>query len=117
MRMWMVDPKMMCRQHLLGEHNEIHKHRHVFIKKYSIKNRVKSGNIQIEPESTQKRHDELAQEMLKRGYNHKSPYTQPDISHLPDEQRKAKVDKDKSAIELTTRCKKCWRRHASIHRS
>ena len=24
MRMWMVDPKKMCRKHLLGEHVEIH---------------------------------------------------------------------------------------------
>jgi hypothetical protein len=22
--MWMVDPRQMCRQHLLGEHNELH---------------------------------------------------------------------------------------------
>lgn len=26
MRMWMIDPKLLCRKHLLGEHNEIHKH-------------------------------------------------------------------------------------------
>ena len=24
MRMWMVDPQIMCRQHLLGEHTEMH---------------------------------------------------------------------------------------------
>lgn len=24
MRMWMVDPKIMCRKHLLGEHLELH---------------------------------------------------------------------------------------------
>lgn len=24
MRMWMVDPTIMCRQHLLGEHYELH---------------------------------------------------------------------------------------------
>ena len=26
MRMWMIDPKLLCRKHLLGEHGEIHKH-------------------------------------------------------------------------------------------
>ena len=24
MRMWMIDPKLLCRKHLLGEHLEIH---------------------------------------------------------------------------------------------
>jgi len=25
MRMWMVDPRLLCNQHLIGEHGEIHK--------------------------------------------------------------------------------------------
>jgi len=40
MRMWMVEPKLLCKKHLLGEHNEIHKHRHNFVKKHSVKGRI-----------------------------------------------------------------------------
>jgi hypothetical protein len=83
--MWMINPKILCRKHLLGEHGEIHKHKHNFIKHHSIKKRITLD--QIEPSAMQSRHDELAAEMLCRGYNHKSPYTQPDISYLPKEEQ------------------------------
>jgi len=76
MRMWMVNPRLLCRQHLLGEHNEIHQHRHVFAKGLSIGGR----RGQIEPSSMSVRHDALAAEMLSRGYRHSSPYAQPDLS-------------------------------------
>lgn len=97
--MWMIDPKIMCRQHLLGEHGEIHKHRHNFVKKHKVSGR----EGQIEPKSMKSRHDELALEMNRRGYNHKSPYDQPDISHLPD----MLVDKEKSIKILIHRCSEC----------
>jgi len=40
MRMWMIDPSLLCRKHLLGEHNEIHKHRHNFEKHHSVTGRI-----------------------------------------------------------------------------
>lgn len=101
----MIEPKLLCKNHLLGEHNEIHKHRHNFVKKHSIKNRIIKG--QIEPSSMEKRHDELAKEMIRRGYNHKSPYKMPDISHLNEFEKTFKVDKNKSIKDLHNRCKKC----------
>lgn len=106
MRMWMIDPKLLCNQHLLGEHNEIHKHRPSFVKHHSIAGRV-SPVVQIEPESMQARHDALAAEMLRRGMKHKSPYEQPDLSYLPDEHRMAKVDVRVSRAELMYRCYAC----------
>ena len=106
MRMWMVDPKILCRKHLLGEHGEIHKHRHNFVKQHSIKNRV-SPVVQIEPSSMEKRHDELAEEMLRRGFNHQSPFEQPDISYLPIDHQLAKVDIENSLQDLKTRCPEC----------
>jgi len=48
-----------------------------FVKGHSIKGRIG----QIEPANMRVRHDELAEEMLRRGMNHKSPYEQPDLSH------------------------------------
>jgi Pyrimidine dimer DNA glycosylase len=106
MRMWMVNPKMLCQKHLLGEHGEIHKHRHNFVKKHSIAGRV-APVVLIEPVSMQLRHDELAKEMLARGMNHQSPYELPDLSHLPDCQRSAKVDVALSKTELCKRCSNC----------
>ena len=79
MRMWLVSPKTLCRNHLLGEHFELHKFRHSFIKKHDMSTRIKRN--QIFPKKMKQRHDELVCEMLKRGYNHNSPYEQPDVSY------------------------------------
>jgi hypothetical protein len=105
----MIDPKLLCRKHLLGEHNEIYRHKHSFEKHHSISGRI-SPIVLIEPESMQKRHDELAEEMLRRGYNHNSPYKQPDLSYLSDEERYAKVDLKYNLKDLINRCTECAKR-------
>jgi len=97
--MWMVNPRCLCRKHLLGEHGEIHKHKHNFEKKHSMAGRLG----QIEPASMEARHDELAREMVRRGYNHKSPYSQPDVSYLPQ----MTVDIRQSLDDLQSRCEEC----------
>lgn len=102
----MINPECLCRKHLLGEHNEIHKHRHNFEKKHSIKGRL-YPIVQIEPYSMSIRHDELAKEMIKRGYNHKSPYTQPSLDYLQPEELYAVVDTDISIEDLSNRCSEC----------
>lgn len=101
MRMWMVDPIILCKSHLLGEHGEIHKHRHNFVKGHRIEGR----RGQIEPESMQQRHDILAEEMLRRGYNHKSPYKQPDLSKY--DLTNFKVNVDDALNDLLDRCENC----------
>jgi hypothetical protein len=105
MRMWMIDPKLLCRKHLIGEHGELHKFKHNFEKKHRINKRIELG--QIEPSSMQTRHDELAEEMIRRGYNHKSPYEMPDLFYLPKEQRDFKVDLNQSFNDLIIRCEEC----------
>lgn len=105
----MVDPRVMCAKHLLGEHGEIHKHRHNFVKKHSIRGRV-IPKVQIEPSSMKSRHDVLADEMRLRGMNHKSPYEMPDISHLPDDVRLARVLIHESIADLHDRCPLCKER-------
>ena len=85
MRMWMCNPKTLCRQHLLGEHGELHKFRHMFVKKRDMHTRMERN--QIFPKHMKKRHDELADELLRRGYKHNSPYEQPDVSYLYDEKQ------------------------------
>lgn len=106
MRMHMINPKMLCKNHFLGEHNEIHKHRHNFVKHHSIKGRVEP-DPQIEPSSMGARHDLLVSDFARRGYIHASPYIQPDISYLPDHHRLAKVDVYKSLCLLMDKCDKC----------
>lgn len=108
MRMWMVDPNVMCSKHLCGEHGEIHKHRHNFVKGHSISGR----RGQIEPLVMQARHDELAV-FLK---NHKSPYTQPDLSAY--ELDGFTVDIQESLDELKRRCPACREKiEAAMERS
>jgi len=104
--MWMVNPHFMCNQHLLGEHGEIHLHRHNFVKQHSIRGRIEPV-VQIEPMAMKVRHDRLAVEMTLRGMNHKSPYEMPDISYLPDEHRLATVCIPISVRDLSQRCQEC----------
>lgn len=105
MRMWMIQTKYLCRKHLLGEHSELHKHKHNFEKGHSIAGRIHPV-VTIEPHSMQIRHDEIVSEFKKRGYNHNSPYLQPDVSKYPD----VKVDTNISINELSSRCPECtWR--------
>lgn len=113
MRMWMVDPRILCKKHLLGEHGEIHKHRHNFEKRHSMNKRIELG--QIEPSSMKIRHDILAEEMLRRKYNHQSPYEQPDISYLPESQQTFMVDVDSSLRDLLNRCSECSLRKEGIN--
>lgn len=109
MRMWMIKPKLLCDKHLLGEHGELHKHRHTFVKKHSISGRI-FPIAQIEPLSMQNRHAVLAKEMLIRGFKHQSPYVQPSLTHLKKEELSVKVDVDQSIKDLASRCIECKKR-------
>lgn len=106
MRMWMLKVSDLCNSHLIGEHGEIHKHKHNFVKGHSITGRL-TPIVQVEPSSMQVRHDELAAEMLARGMNHNSPYEQPDLSKYSEEVLNARVDLEISKKDLCSRCEKC----------
>jgi len=108
MRMWMVNPEILCNQHLLGEHAELHKHLWCWRKKHRIDKRI-AGNA-IEPSSYKDRHDALEAEMKRRGMKPKSPIEQPDFSYLSKEQIEFKVDVSASLSELTRRCSDCSER-------
>ena len=73
MRVWDIPTNILCRQHLLGEHREIH----------AIHSVLKNGKVGYSkhPETLRwkgkldalkKRHDIVAKEMTLRGYNHRS---------------------------------------------
>jgi hypothetical protein len=108
MRMWMVDPRIMCRKHLLGEHLEIHMFASVIKEKKQISGYIK-GNL-LEIQSLETRHKELAQEMVRRGYRHQTPLEfSPDkeAQHLDPEQRNKKIDPTESLRVLISRCNEC----------
>jgi hypothetical protein len=109
MRMWCIDPRLLCRKHLLGEHSEIHKHRHNFVKHHKITGRI-FPIVLIEPENMQPRHDQLVKEMIERGYNHQSPYEQPDLSHLKFSERYAEANIEYNLKDLSDRCLECRKR-------
>lgn len=74
MRIWDIPPDKLCRNHLLGEHNELHAI-------WNILTQGKKGYAD-HPETKRWRgklkalfmvHEGIAQEMVERGYNHQSP--------------------------------------------
>lgn len=73
MRIWDVEPRHLCRNHLLGEHRELHAI-------WSILTRDRTG-YRSHPETRRwegklaalfRRHEALVEEMVRRGYRHRS---------------------------------------------
>jgi len=111
MRMWGAKPETMCRQHLLGEHLEMHMFVGSMKKHVNLKGYVKKDLV--EPQNIKQRHDVLVAEMKKRGYNHDSPLDQPDTDYLRKNWQTHNFDKVVSASELYTRCEDCRKRAAN----
>lgn len=74
MRVWDIPPKKLCRNHLLGEHRELHA---IWV----VLTENKKG-YSLHPETIRWKgklkalyfiHDRLVKEMNRRGYNHHSP--------------------------------------------
>lgn len=104
MRIWNVKPELMCRKHLFGEHVETHMFVGTMNRHKSLNGYIANGLI--ETDILLKRHDELAEEIVKRGYSHHSPIElspeiQAEYAHL------GSVDVANSLKELATRCKDC----------
>ena len=66
MRMWLVDPKILCQKHLCGEHVEMHMFLGTLKKGKKIDGFLK--NNLFEPRVLHKRHEELKEEMIKLIY-------------------------------------------------
>ena len=104
MRQWLVKPKLLCRKHLLGEHVEHHMFVGSIDKGRSVEGFLRDGLL--EPKTLYSRHDELVEEMKRRGYNHQSPLPRIDISHLRD----GNIDIEYNLLDLYNRCEECARR-------
>ena len=104
MRMWLVNPKLLCNQHLLGEHHEAHMIGGSIIHGLNITGYITNGLV--ETEKVQERHDILAIEMESRGMHHKSPIKTSTSKY----DNKGHVDIQANLIELSKRCLKCRKR-------
>lgn len=97
----MVNPKLMCRQHLLGEHVELHMLVGCIKRGFSIRGYTDAGLV--DPNKINRRHAKLAVEMKRRGYNHNSRLPK-FILPFPI---KGEVDVKKNLKELYKRCTNC----------
>jgi len=107
MRLWMVNPKFLCRKHLMGEHLESHMFVGSLNKGTSLNGFVKGGLVDVS--KIQSRHDELAKEMVERGYNHKSQI-QEIVVDIPKNYYISKVNVEANIEDLKTRCPDCNKR-------
>jgi hypothetical protein len=100
--MWLVEPGLMCSQHLLGEHVELHMLVGSLNRGKRIDGFLEQGLVELR--SIRRRHAELVVEMRRRGFRHHSP--------LPDfgRRRAGSVDQIANLKELARRCSDCRKR-------
>ncbi len=112
MRMWMVDPKILCQQHLLGEHVETHMFVGTIKNGYSVQGYLDNNLLDIS--QLAQRHEDLAAEMTSRGMNHQSPLPSiPTGRNIPV----TPIDVDAALAELLRRCPECVERHRKLYGS
>ena len=90
MRIWDLPPRALCRQHLLGEHRELHGLWNIL--------RLRLKGYSRHPETLRwvgktralaARHERLVAEMARRGYGHATPL--PDAALLGPRRQTARV--------------------------
>lgn len=104
----MLPPQWLCRLHLWQEHKDLHKFRGRFLNRFNLHNyRVSCWYGLVEPLAMQSRHDELVEEIVRRGYKHLSPYEMPSLKRLSQADRAGTVDRKKAEKELRALCPDC----------
>jgi hypothetical protein len=99
MRMWMVDPRLMCRKHLLGEHVELHMFVGCLVRKKTLTGFFQKGLLEVH--SVRSRHQALVKEMHRRGMQHNSPLQKFRAYKM------GKINRRQSMKELASRCRDC----------
>lgn len=123
MRQWMLPVIIMCKQHLLGEHVEIHMFRGHLNRKRNVHDYIK--NNCLEPLSLHERHDAIADEIdrrhklkeFKKSKGHQSPLFGISLDHLSQTHLHHKIDKLQSLNDLLKRCPKCKERYELLCKS
>lgn len=111
MRMWMLDPRIMCRKHLAGEKVELLMFVGTFKKRMNIPGYVK--NNLVEPLSLLDRYDELVNEFHRRGMNNNKDidFELTLLDYLKPEWKYAIVNKVNALDDLIRRCPVCAARY------
>lgn len=74
MRIWDVEPRHLCRQHLLGEHRELHGLWNILVQgKRGYRHHPETRRWEGRLHALFLRHEALVAEMQRRGYNHGTP--------------------------------------------
>lgn len=74
MRIWDVPPARLCRQHLLGEHRELHGLWNILtLGKTGYRRHPETRRWEGRLAALYRRHETLVAEMARRGYNHNTP--------------------------------------------
>lgn len=107
-RQWLSDPRLMCKQHILGEHLEAH----IFVSKMQKETSLKGfrkGSMFFGAEFVKSRHDKIAK-LLKQP--HKTPLFigELEIKNYPYI-APTLYDLTKSMEDLLGRCEECKRKH------
>jgi len=100
----MVNPKILCRKHLLGEHVETHMFVGSIKKDHKMDGYITGGLLDVGKLSS--RHDELAKEMIDRGYKHNSPIDQLGKKLITSDR---KINIEENLKDLRNRCGECKR--------
>ncbi len=105
MRVWDLLPGCLCKNHLLGEHAEIHAIWSIITKKkegYSRHPEVERWRGKLK--ALYLRHDKLKMELEKRGYSHQSPL---DVNLARGESRQEELIDSLQIQKELLRKKKC----------
>ena len=105
MRIWGVDPSLMCQRHILGEHREMHAlvvMIRLGTKKSQLEAHCRLGQVAIH--QIVDRHELLVEEMERRGWNHKTPMGESERALLWVE---GEIDSLRNLSLLSERCPLC----------
>jgi hypothetical protein len=74
MRIWDIDPGLLCRRHLLGEHRELHGLWVILTEnKKGFSQHPETARWRGKLKALYQRHEVLVKEMARRGYRHATP--------------------------------------------
>jgi len=107
-RMWMVDPRIMCTRHLCREHCEIHR---------LVSNLRKGRNVRkyllqqvIDISSIYARHKEIEEEIMARGGKLDSPLSVAECVAFARWYGSTTINMGRSLSDLSCCCKQCQKR-------
>jgi len=106
-RMWMANTEWMCNTHLGEEHTSIHTFLRLLKDKKRIQGFIDQGFVEIH--HLRSRHDELVEEMIRRGMEHNTP-----MPWYFGERRAGYISEEKSAQDLVMECNECRERRDAL---